>query len=115
VRILGAAVLVFESMVMGFALLLAMDSHGAAALAVGSLLSLSIFLTAGLLKRRSGWILGTCLQIGLIAYGLVVPLMFFLGLLFCGLWAAAYYFGKKGEAIRARLLAERAAAGDSGR
>lgn len=105
-RVLGAAVLVFESMVMGFSLLLAMDNHGSTALWLGSALSLAIFLTAGLMKRRAGWILGTALQLGLIAYGFVVPMMFFLGLLFAGLWAAAYHFGKKGEAIRAKLLAE---------
>jgi len=47
------------------------------------------------------------LQIGLIAYGLVVVQMYFMGALFGGLWIAALYLGRKGEAIKAKLIAER--------
>ena len=43
----------------------------------------------------------------MIAYGFVVPMMFFMGTLFAILWAAAYFVGRKGEAIRAKLIAER--------
>ena len=53
-RVLGASVLVMGSMVMGFALLLAMKDQSTLALVIGSLISLALFLTAGLLKRRSG-------------------------------------------------------------
>jgi Protein of unknown function (DUF4233) len=106
-RILGAAVITMEAFVMGFALLLAMDNHGALAVAIGGLIALLCILTAGLMKKRIGWIIGSFLQLGLIAYGVVVPMMYFLGALFAILWTIAFFLGRRGEAIRARLIAER--------
>ena len=105
-RVLGSAVLVMEFLVMDFALLLAMDNHGALALSLGSALAILILLTAGLMKKMTGWYLGTIWQIAMISYGVVVPAMFFLGTLFAGLWVSAYFIGRKGEAIRASLLAQ---------
>ena len=104
-RVLGSAVLVMEFLVMDFALLLAMDNHGAIALSLGSALAILILLTAGLMKKMTGWYLGTIWQIAMISYGVVVPAMFFLGTLFAGLWVCAYFIGRKGEAIRASLMA----------
>ena len=90
---------------MDFALLIAMNKHGALALSMGATLALVILLTAGVMKKMTGWYLGTVWQLCLIAYGVVVPAMYFLGLLFAGLWVSAYLIGRKGEAIRASLLA----------
>lgn len=104
-RVLGSAVLAMEFLVMGFALLLAMDQHGALALSLGGALALAILLTAGVMKRMTGWYLGSVLQIGLIAYGVVVPAMYFLGTLFAVLWVSAFIIGRKGESIRAALIA----------
>ncbi len=106
-RILGAAVVTMESLVMGFALLLAMQDHGALALSLGGVIAILCLLTAGMMKKRTGWILGSVLQIALISYGVVVPSMYFIGALFAGLWIVAYFLGRKGEAIRAKLVAER--------
>lgn len=106
-RILGSAVITFEAFVMGFALLLAMDSHGTTALIIGGLICLLSLMTAGLMKSKKGWYLGTALQVAIIGYGIVVPVMYFMGALFAGLWGAAFFFGRKGEAIRAQLIAER--------
>jgi len=94
-----------EFLVMGFALLLAMENHGGLALSLGGALALAILLTAGIMKRMTGWYLGSVLQIGLIAYGVVVPAMYFLGTLFAVLWVSAFIIGRKGEAIRAALIA----------
>lgn len=94
-----------EFLVVGFALLIAMEKHGALALSIGGALALAILLTAGAMKRMTGWYLGTLWQIGLIAYGVVVPAMYFLGALFSVLWVSAFLIGRKGEAIRAALLA----------
>lgn len=104
-RVLGSAVLAMEFLVMDFALLIAMDKHGAVALTLGATLALVILLTAGLMKRMTGWYVGTFWQLCLIAYGLVVPAMYFLGTLFAVLWVSAFLIGRKGEAIRAALLA----------
>ena len=104
-RVLGSAVLAMEFFVMGFALLLAMENHGGLALSLGGALALAILLTAGMMKRMTGWYLGSVWQIGLIAYGVVVPAMYFLGTLFAVLWVSAFIIGRKGEAIRAALIA----------
>lgn len=93
---------------MGFALLLAKDGHSALALALGGVLAIAFIFLAGIMKKRTGWYVGSILQIALIAYGLVVPAMYAMGALFTALWIAAYVVGKKGEAIRAALLAEKA-------
>ena len=108
-RILGAAVLTMESFVMGFAILLAMKSHGALALTLGGVLAVAFLLTAGIMKSKTGWYLGTGLQVAMIAYGSVVTAMYAMGGLFAGLWGCAYFFGKKGEAIRAGFLAQQGA------
>ena len=106
-RVMAAAVLVMESLLMGFALLIAMGDASSTALWLGSLLSFLLFINAGFLKKKFGYVIGSLLQIALISYGFVVKQMFFMGALFGGLWIAALYLGRKGEAIKARLIAER--------
>jgi hypothetical protein len=93
-----------ESLLVGFAL--AMDHHGAFLISLGGLLAIVILLTAGVMKTKLGWYLGTLWQICLIAYGIVVPAMYAMGALFALLWLSAYRVGRKGEAIRAQLLAD---------
>ena len=102
-RVLGSAVLAMEFFVMGFALLLAMEKHGALALSLGGALAVAILLTAGVMKKKTGWYLGSVWQLCLIGYGVVVPAMYFLGALFAGLWVSAFFIGRKGEAIRANF------------
>lgn len=106
-RMLGAAVLVMESICVGFALLLAMKNHGATELIIGSLISLALFLSAALLKRRSGWIIASVLQLVMAGYSLVVPSFAIIALIFIVLWGCAIYFGRKGEAIKRELVAKR--------
>mgnify|MGYP006270806529 CR=1 FL=1 len=96
-----------EALVMGFALLLAKDSASSTSILLGSLVAILMILCAGLMKKKSGWILGSLLQACMIAFGVVVPLMYVMGILFAILWACAYFVGRKGEAIRAKLIAER--------
>jgi hypothetical protein len=96
-----------ESFVMGFALLLAKDHHQGISIVLGIAIALALLLTPGLLKKRTGWILGSLLQFFLIGYALVVPSMVFIGVIFGGLWIAAIVVGRRGEAIRAALVASR--------
>ena len=105
-RILGATVLVMESMTLGFAILLATKDQPTAALIYGSVISLLLFLTAGILKRRSGLYVGSVLQVFMISFGFFVPSFFIIGVIFLGLWAAAIIVGHKGEAARAALMAQ---------
>ena len=102
-RVLGSSVLVMEALTMGFALLIAMNSSDSWELGVGAVVAILLLLTPGLLKRKSGWVLGSLLQIPLVAYGMVVTMMYFLGGIFAILWVAAIIVGRAGEAARARL------------
>ena len=102
-RMLASSVLVMESFTMGFALLIAMNSSDTWELAAGALLAILLLLAPGLLKRKSGWVIGSVLQIPLIAYGVVVTMMYFLGGIFALLWIAAIVVGRAGEAARARM------------
>jgi hypothetical protein len=47
------------------------------------------------------------LQIFLIGYGLVVPHMYYMGGVFATLWIIAILLGRRGEAIKASLIAQR--------
>ena len=102
---LASAVLIMEVFIMGFAMLLAKDNHGSAAIIAGAVIAFLMLLTPGLLKKRTGWILGSLLQVAMIGYAVVVPSMAIVGLLFGGLWIAAIVVGRKGEAARAALMA----------
>ena len=106
-RIMCAAVLTMESLLMGFALLIAKDSATSSELILGGVLAILFILTAGMLKRRGGYLLGSILQLCLIGYGLVVSQMFFMGGLFLILWIFAIVLGRRGEAIKASLIAQR--------
>ena len=104
-RMLASSVLVMESFVMGFALLLAMKVHSSSVLIVGGVIAIACLLAPGFLKTKFGWALGWILQAAMIAYGFAVTSMFLVGAIFLGLWIAAILVGKKGEAARAALLA----------
>ena len=104
---MAAAVLTMESLLMGFALLIAKDSATTDQITLGGVLALLFLLTAGLLKRSGGYLLGSILQLCLIGYGLVVPQMYYMGGLFLILWISAIVLGRRGEAIKAALIAQR--------
>jgi hypothetical protein len=100
-KILTSFTLIMEAMTMGFALLIAKDNSSSLEMYLGGALTLALILAVGLLRRSFGLQIGWCLQICLIAYGLVVSAMYFLGILFAALWWCAIYFGQKGDAIKA--------------
>jgi hypothetical protein len=56
-------------------------------------------------RRPWGLLAGSVLQVAVVATGFVVPVMFFLGVLFGGLWFLVLHLGRKVE----RLEAARAA------
>jgi hypothetical protein len=58
-----------------------------------------LFLAAGLVKRPAGIVLGSALQVAVIATGVMVGAMYFLGLLFAGVWA--YVLWVRQEILRA--------------
>ena len=105
-RVLGSAVLSMEFLIMGFAMLLAKDTHGSATIIYGAVVMFLMIYAIRLLKKRSGWIFGSILQIAMAAYSFVVPSLAIVNVMFVGLWIAAIIVGRKGEAARAALLAQ---------
>ena len=70
-KILGASVLIAESMTMGFAILLAMKDHSSSAIIYGCVISFLLFIAAALVRRPGGFVIGSIMQIAMIAFGFV--------------------------------------------
>ena len=104
-KVLGASVLVAESMTLGFAILIAMKDQSQAAIIYGCVVSFLLFVAAGLVRRPGGFVIGSLMQIAMIAFGFVEPSFFIIGAVLIALWVAAIVVGRKGEAARAALLA----------
>jgi hypothetical protein len=109
VRTLCSSTLISEAMVIGFAALVAMRlSHvsGTTLWSVSGAAMLLCVLLCGVLGRRGAVAIGWALQIALIASGVVVSMMYGLGVIFAGLWWASVHYGRKIDAIKAARLAE---------
>jgi Protein of unknown function (DUF4233) len=63
------------------------DGLGPVRLTLVLVLAVALFVAAGMQRRRAGLVLGTVLQVAVIACGVIAPAMYFLGLLFAGVWA----------------------------
>ncbi len=101
-RRLAASVLVFESLVVLFAIAVAVQVagvDGATAGAVGATLAAACLIVAGLLRHPWAYALGTLLQVLVIATGLVVPTMWLMGGIFALLWWLALHLGAKAVVI----------------
>ncbi|ANW20226.1 DUF4233 domain-containing protein [Streptomyces clavuligerus] len=111
-RTLCASTLIGEFFVIGFAGLVAMKdpdlTMGTVWTVCGVAMVLSVLL-CGTLSRPGGVQLGWVLQIGLVLSGFVVPVMFFLGACFAGLWWASVHYGGKIDAAKARWAEQQAA------
>jgi hypothetical protein len=107
-RALAASVLGLEAFVVLFAGLVARGltgggGTGGTALAVCAALALACLVGAGLLRSRAGYVLGSVLQVAVLATGFWVGAMFFLGAVFGALWVAALRVGARIERERAEL------------
>ena len=104
-----AAVLVFEGMVVFFAMLVALDLSdvdNTTLWLVGSAALVACLVLAGLLGRRWAIAVGSVLQVLIVGTGVVVPTMYFLGALFAGLWFLAIFLGRRVERLQAAAAAE---------
>ena len=63
-------------------------SHVALRIALAAVLAVCLLLTAAVARRRAGRVIGTLLQVALVASGLLAWPMWILGLAFAGLWIA---------------------------
>jgi Protein of unknown function (DUF4233) len=104
-----AAVLVFEGMVVFFAMLVALDLsdvNNSTLWWVGSTALLVCVVLAGLLRRSWAITAGSALQVLIIGTGVVVPTMYFLGAIFAGLWFLAIFLGRRVERLQAAAAPE---------
>lgn len=105
-RQLCAVVLSFEGLVVFFGALaasrLSVDVSSGVALGVGGGLALGCILATGLLRSPAGIPIGWAVQVAVLATGVVLHAMIFMGLLFGALWIGALRIG----AMVARPLAE---------
>ncbi len=107
-RAIAASTLVFESLVVFFAGLVAKELSSLStgqALGLAGGLALACLLTAGLLRYPFGYAVGSALQLAVVATGFWVPAMFFLGGVFAVLWFAGLRMGRRVEAEAAALRA----------
>lgn len=113
-----AAVLCLEGITLGLTtpvLIAIADVSVPRALLMGVGLAVVCLLLAGMLRAPWAYALGWVVQIGAIALGFAVPMMFFLGALFALLWGTADLLGRKIERERAAAYAAFAAGGDQPR
>ncbi|MFB7515068.1 DUF4233 domain-containing protein [Streptomyces sp. NPDC056144] len=112
-RVLCSSTLIGEFFVIGFAGLVAMKDDSLSTSTVwwvcGAAMVLSVLL-CGMVTRPGGVQLGWALQIGLIASGFFVPVMYALGAVFAVLWWCSVHYGRKVDGIKARWAEQAAAA-----
>jgi hypothetical protein len=100
VRVLCSSVLFFEALVVALAIPagLALTTHHHGLIVWGGLaLAGACLLAAGLLRTAAGYVLGSVLQVVVLASGFLLPAMFFLGVLFGGLWVLAIVLARKAD------------------
>lgn len=99
-RRIAATVLISEGLVVFFATLVALglsDYSHATVWAVGLTTMLACFVASGMLRFSFGYVVGSVLQGVVVATGVVVTAMYFLGVVFAGLWFLALYLGRRVE------------------
>lgn len=100
-RRMCATVLIFEAIVIGLAIPVAITiehvAHRPAGIAGGVLAGVAVLLAAVVGRPGQGWALaaGSVLQLAVIAAGVVVPAMFALGTIFAALWVIAIWLGHR--------------------
>jgi hypothetical protein len=103
-RAMCAGMLVLQAVVLfltGVVTIGMTDIGAVASLSLGLGLAVLCVLAAGMLGRPGGYALGWAVQGVSIGLGFVVPAMFFLGVVFGGLWATAYFLGIRIDRERA--------------
>ncbi|MCD0482737.1 DUF4233 domain-containing protein [Streptacidiphilus sp. ASG 303] len=107
-RTLCSSTLIGEALVIMFAALVAMQlsdvPHGTLWAVSGTAMALCVLL-CGMVTRPGGVALGWALQIGLVAAGAVVPIMYGLGAVFAALWWCSVHYGRRIDALKAARAA----------
>ena len=103
-RVLGAATLIFESIVFALAIpVSAALRPGIGGWVAGLLLVMAILGTFTV--RRGDIVVGTLTQVIAVLASFFTPIAIPLALIFAGLWATAVYYGRKADAADAARAA----------
>lgn len=103
-----AAILSLEAITLGLTtpvMVSIADVELGVALGIGLGLAAACVLLAGMLRAEWAYAAGWLIQLGAIALGLMIPMMYFLGSIFALLWGAGYFLGLKIERERAAAYA----------
>lgn len=102
-RVLGSTVLAMEAIIVMLATLVAANSGSAPGLTygIGAVFMVALLATIGIVTRPIGIILGWIWQLGLLAFGFIVPVMWIVGAIFLGLWWLAVRNGTRVDRLRA--------------
>jgi hypothetical protein len=107
-RTLCSSTLIGEFFIIGFAGLVAMKDPSLSVSTVwlvSGVAMLLCVLMCAMVTRPGGVALGWVLQIALIASGIFVPTMYFMGAVFAALWWASVHFGRKVDEAKAGFAA----------
>jgi hypothetical protein len=103
-KVLGSVVLGVEAIIVMLATLVAANGGGvsnpAAAYVVGLLLMVVMLLAIGTLRRPWGVWVGWILQVAMLGFGFVVPVMWVIGVMFAVLWFLAVRNGRRVDELR---------------
>ncbi|MCW2841556.1 MAG: hypothetical protein JWR55_3039 [Aeromicrobium sp.] len=112
-----AAMLTLEAIILALSvpvMISVEDVDTTLALVLGLGLAVLCVLVAGSLRRPQAYLLGHAIQVAAICLGFLVPIMFFVGLMFAALWFGAYFLGRKIEDDKARWARDGRPSGQDG-
>ncbi|MFS0886166.1 DUF4233 domain-containing protein [Aeromicrobium sp. 179-A 4D2 NHS] len=107
-RHMCATMLALQAIILGLAIpvmITVEDVPASVAALIGGGLAVLCILVAGMLRRPWAYVVGHLIQVATIATGFLVPIMFFIGLMFLALWLGAFFLGRRIEADKARWAA----------
>jgi hypothetical protein len=107
-RSMCAAMLVLQAVVLGLTtpvMISVSRVEVSTALWLGLGLATACVVTSGTLRRRWAYLVGWAIQVASVALGLVIPMMFLLGVIFASLWAGAYFLGRRIDVEKAERVA----------
>lgn len=99
-----AAILILQAVVFGLTtpvMISVADVDVSTAVWVGLGLTVACVLTSAMLRKHWAYVAGWAIQIASLGLGFVIPMMFFLGVIFASLWAGAFFLGRKVDTEKA--------------